>query len=126
MTKYKKGKIVKAVVSGIETYGAFVTLDDFYTGLIHISEISTGFVKNITDFVKIGDTIYAQILDVDETDCHLKLSIKNIDYKFQNKPKKKKIQETKQGFKTLAYKLPKWINKKKEKIYNKDTNNNNF
>ena len=39
MTKYKKGKVIKGVVSGIESYGAFVTLDEYYTGLIHISEI---------------------------------------------------------------------------------------
>lgn len=122
MTKYKKEKIVKAVVSGIETYGAFVTLDDYYTGLIHISEISSGFVKKITDFVNIGDLIYAEILDVDENLCHVKLSIKNIDYKYQKKSKKRKIQETKQGFKTLAYKLPKWIDKGIEEINNKTMN----
>lgn len=109
MAKYKKGKIVKGIVSGIETYGAFVTLDEFYTGLIHISEISYGFVKNITDFFNIGDTIYVEIIDVDDKLCHLKLSIKNIMYKPQKKHRKKKIQETPLGFKTLSYKLPKWI-----------------
>lgn len=122
MTKYKKGKIVKATVSGIETYGAFVTLDDYYTGLIHISEISSGFVKKITDFVNIGDLIYTEILDVDENLCHVKLSIKNINYKYQKKSKKRIIQETKQGFKTLAYKLPKWIEKGIEEINNKTLN----
>ena len=122
MTNYKKGKIVKAVVSGIETYGAFVILDDYYTGLIHISEISLGFVKNITDFVNIGDQIYVEILDVDENLCHLKLSIKNIKYKYQKKLKKRKIIETKQGFKTLKYKLPKWINSSLEKINSNTTN----
>ena len=79
MSKYKKGKIVKATVCGIESYGAFVKLDEYYTGLIHISEISSGFVKKITDFLQIGETIYAEILDVDDNTCHLKLSIKNID-----------------------------------------------
>jgi len=109
MTKYKKGKIVKGVVSGIETYGAFVTFDEFYTGLIHISEISHSFVKNITDFFNIGDTIYVEILEVDEKSFHLRLSIKNIIYKPQKIHKKKRIKETSLGFKTLAYKLPKWI-----------------
>ena len=42
----------------IESTGAvFVSCDDYYTGLIHISEISHGFVKNINDFVKIGDEV---------------------------------------------------------------------
>ena len=40
MDKYKVGKIVVGNVTGIEKYGIFVCLDDYYTGLIHISEIS--------------------------------------------------------------------------------------
>ena len=111
MTKYEKGKIVKGIVSGIESYGVFIKFDDYYTGLIHISEISNGYVKQIKDYVKIGDTIYTEILEVDKQLNHLKLSIKNIKYKPQQKIKIKKIIETKQGFKTLAYKLPKWIEK---------------
>ena len=81
MSKIKKGRIIRGTVSGIESYGVFVSCDDYYTGLIHISEISHGFVKNITDFVKIGDLIFVEILDVDEELGHLKLSIKNIEYK---------------------------------------------
>ena len=81
MSKYEKGRIIKGTVSGIESYGAFVTFDEFYTGLIHISEISYGYVKKITDYLNIGDTIYVQIIDVDNETNHLKLSIKNIQYK---------------------------------------------
>lgn len=109
MSKYRKGKIIKGVVSGIETYGAFVKFDEYYTGLIHISEISHDFVKNITDYVNIGDTVYVEILEIDEKSTHLKLSIKNIEYKPRKIRKQKNIIETKTGFKTLAYKLPKWI-----------------
>ena len=116
MARYKKGRIVKGVVSGIETYGIFVTLDEFYTGLIHISEISYDFVKSIADYVNIGETIFVEILDVDDTTCHLKLSIKNIDYKYHKKKAKRKIKETELGFRTLAYKLPKWIKKSMETI----------
>ncbi len=109
MSKYKKGKIIKGIVSGIESYGAFVKFDEYYTGLIHISEISHQYVKNITDFLNLGDTIYVEVLEVDDELSHLKLSIKNINYKPTNIKKYKKIVETKTGFKTLAYKLPKWI-----------------
>ena len=78
MSKIKKGRIVRGTITGIEPYGVFVSCDDYYTGLIHISEISYGYVKNITDFVQIGDLIYVEILDVDEELGHLKLSIKNV------------------------------------------------
>ncbi|MBE5820753.1 MAG: S1 RNA-binding domain-containing protein [Clostridiales bacterium] len=116
MSKIKKGRIVRGTVSGIESYGVFVSCDDYYTGLIHISEISHGFVKNITDFVKIGDLIFVEILDVDEELGHLKLSIKDIEYKKNIVVKRKKIKETSLGFKTLEYKLPIWIEESLKKI----------
>ncbi|MEG0618825.1 MAG: S1 RNA-binding domain-containing protein [Bacilli bacterium] len=116
MAPYQKGKIVKATVTGIEKYGVFVSLDEFFSGLIHISEVSHGFVKDINDFVKIGDIIYTEILEVDEDSLHLKLSIKNIPYKKKNYNTKHKIIETRLGFSTLKYKLPIWIDEKMEKI----------
>lgn len=119
MGKYKKGKIVKGTVTCIESYGAFMAFDEYYTGLIHISEISKGFVKDINEFIKVGDHIYVEILDVDEQEAHLKLSIKNINYKINGKPKKSKIIETPHGFKTLEKKLPNWIYNQLKKIKNK-------
>lgn len=116
MSKIVKGRIMRGTVTGIENYGVFVSCDDYYTGLIHISEISHGFVKNINDFVKIGDIIYVKILDVDEELGHLKLSIKDIDYKRKVYFKRKRIKETPLGFKTLEYKLPIWINQYLEKM----------
>lgn len=109
MTKYRKGKIAKGTVTGIESYGIFVSLDEYYSGLIHISEISHNFVKSVNDYVTIGDVIYTEILDIDEETGHLKLSIKNINYKRNKNISRKKISETNLGFKTLAYKLPTWI-----------------
>ncbi len=116
MTKYEKGKIVKCTVTCIEAYGAFVSVDDIYTGLIHISEISRGFVRNIGDFLKVGDRIYVEVLEVDEKTAHLKLSIKNIQYKVNGKPYPKNIIETDSGFKTLALKLPMWTSEKLKSI----------
>ena len=50
----KIGDKVKGTVTGIQPYGAFVDLDNGQTGLIHISEIKTGFVDNIFDYLKLG------------------------------------------------------------------------
>ncbi|MCI9084694.1 MAG: S1 RNA-binding domain-containing protein [Bacilli bacterium] len=118
MAKYEKGKVVKGTVTCIEPYGAFVSFDEFYTGLIHISEISRGFVRNITDFVNVGDHIYVEILEVDDEDAHLKLSIKNIKYRINGKPKRRNIIETSSGFTTLGRKLPVWVAKKIKSIKN--------
>ena len=105
--KYEKGKIVKGCVTGIENYGIFVNVDSHYSGLIHISEVSNGFVKDINDFVKEGEEIYCQVLEVDQENNHLKLSIKNINYK--SSVSDKQIQESRLGFLPLKNALPKWI-----------------
>lgn len=110
--KYEDGKIVKGCVTGIENYGIFVSLDEYYSGLIHISEISNGFVKNVNDYVNIGETIKAKILEVDEENCHLKLSIKDFNYRIGNR-KRNKIVETGTGFYLLKENLDKWIEEKK-------------
>ncbi|MDD6878902.1 MAG: S1 RNA-binding domain-containing protein [bacterium] len=112
--KYEDGKIVKGCVTGIESYGIFMSFDEYYTGLIHISEISNGFVRNINDFVDIGETIKARIIDVDHKNFQLKLTIKDIDYRIASK-KKEKIHETGTGFYLLGENLKKWISQKSEK-----------
>lgn len=116
MTKYRIGNIIKGTVTGIESYGVFVSFDEYYSGLIHISEISNDFVKNVGDYVRIGDQIYTEILEIDEEQSQLRLSIKNINYKITRIYRGKKIKETKTAFNTLEYRLPIWINDKISKL----------
>lgn len=113
--EYKKGSYVVGCVTGIEKYGIFINLDEYYTGLIHISEISNSYVKNINSFVKIGDTIRARIIEVNEEEHHLKLSIKNVNYKNIHS-RRTKIIETESGFLPLKNNLDRWINEKKSII----------
>ena len=118
MAKYKKEEIIKAKVIGLQNYGAFVEVDDEYQGLIHISEISYGYVKNINDYVKIGDKIYTEVIKVDENNNQLQLSIKDIDYKNDGK-RLIRMAETKSGFKPLKDNLDMWINEKIKEITDK-------
>lgn len=115
MFKYEKGKIVTGQVTGIEKYGIFVSLDEFYSGLIHISEISDGYVKNISDYVNIGETIKAKVVETDTDNYHVKLSIKNINYKIR-KRKFSPLKETEKGFSPLEEKLDSWIEEQAKKI----------
>ena len=117
-SKYKIGNIVTGCVTGIEKYGIFVSLDDYYSGLIHISEISDLFVKNVNDYVNLGETIKVKILEVDDKDFHVKLSIKNFNYRISNR-KRKKIVETEHGFETLKSNLDKWISMKQNELLTK-------
>ncbi len=110
MPKYKKGDIVKGKVSGIENYGIFLLMDDGYSGLIHISEISDMFVKSVFDYVELGEIIKAKVLEVDEDNKKVKLTIKNFDYRIEDK----RELEDKNGFSPLREMLPKWMKEFKE------------
>lgn len=100
-----KGEIIKAKVTGIKDYGAFVKADD-YDGLIHISEFSDDFVKSISSIVNVGDVIDVLVLDIDKETKKLKLS-----YKKANMVDKKVLKYTKieKGFKSLEENLDNWI-----------------
>lgn len=103
----KAGDVVEGKITGIKPYGAFVKIDDQYDGLIHISEISEGYVKNIEDHMKVGDEVKAKVLKVKD-DNKVSLS-----YKAVNKTKKKKREdvELKSGFKPFETMLPEWVKK---------------
>ncbi len=111
MPKYKKDDVIKGKVTGIEKYGFFLLLDDDYTGLVHISEISDKFVKNVFDYVQLDEVIYAKVLEADEDNKKVKLTIKNFDYRIGDK----KDLEDKNGFSLLRKQLPVWISEYKEK-----------
>ncbi len=101
----KKGDIVKGRITNIKPYGAFVKVNDTLDGLIHISEISERYVKNIEDYLRVGDVVDLEIIDISDDQ---KLSL---CYKSQNKSDKKRrepIHLTK-GFRPLKEKLNEWI-----------------
>jgi predicted RNA-binding protein with RPS1 domain len=108
MTKFYKDEVVEGCVTGIEKYGIFVTLDEYYSGLIHISEISDGFVRDINKVADIGETIRVRVIDTDDDTFHVKLSIKNLNYRLVKK-KNTNIRETEHGFNTLENQLTTWI-----------------
>lgn len=58
------GTKVTGKVSGITNFGAFVNLGNNQTGLVHISEVSDGFVKDIHDVLSVGDEVTVKVLSV--------------------------------------------------------------
>lgn len=113
MKEFKVGEIVKVQVIGSQHYGIFTkSLDDeSYTGLIHISEISNDFVKDVNKFAKIDDIIYAKVLDVDNENKQIKLSIKATlpKSRYRSSYIKQKNDEKYTSFETLNEKLNGWI-----------------
>ncbi|MBL9141327.1 MAG: polyribonucleotide nucleotidyltransferase [Phycisphaerae bacterium] len=71
----KVGTIYDGKVVSIKDFGAFVELVPGTDGMVHVSELAHGFVKTVTDIVKIGDAIRVKVINVDDTG-RIKLSRK--------------------------------------------------
>ena len=66
---------ISGFVSGITNFGAFVDLDDNQTGLVHISQISDRFIKDIHDVLSVGDTVTVKVMKIG-SDGKIALSMK--------------------------------------------------
>ncbi len=123
MNNIRVGNIVKGQITGVTPYGIFVSLEDDYTGLVHISEVSDKFVKNLPSKFNIGDIINVKIVDIDEDKSQVKLSIKKIDYKVEQSLSM--IPESGHGFLLLKDNLKKWTRFKFREINLSNKNNKN-
>ena len=112
---YKIGDIIKCIVTGFKDYGIFVKIDEEYDGLIHISEISGSYVRNVADYSELGEEIFAKIIEIDEAAKHIKLTIKDMNYKIDGNDIK---EIDKNGFMPLKKELNEWINEKINEISN--------
>ena len=126
--KIEVGSVCKGKVTGIQAYGAFVALDENNQGLVHISEITHGFVKDINDHLKVGDEVNVKVLSVDEKAGKIGLSIRateeapvQVEETKAKKPRKRQAAapinhiETEQGFNTLKDKLQEWIDQSSDR-----------
>lgn len=113
MSTFQAGDVITGKVTGIQGYGAFVALDDSTQGLVHISEVTHGFVKDIHDFLEIGQEVKVKILDLDEENNKISLSIRATEeVKPERKsPVKKDTKGADEGFNTLRDKLQEWVEK---------------
>jgi translation initiation factor 2 subunit 1 len=89
----EKGDLVVGKVDEIEDFGVFVDLSEYEDkrGLVHVSEVASGWIKNVRDHVSTGQTVVAKVLEVDESAQQIDLSIKDVN----EHQRKDKIQDWK-------------------------------
>lgn len=122
---YKIGQKIKGKVTGIQPYGVFVALDDETQGLIHISELKHGYIKEIEDVLQVNDEVDVMIMDIDEYSGKISLSIRSLHkpkyHPFANKRKNPRYgRKTGKGFKSIEKKLPLWIDQALMEIQEKE------
>ncbi|OZM56185.1 RNA-binding protein S1 [Lottiidibacillus patelloidae] len=124
MSKIEVGSVLEGKVTGIQPYGAFVALNEEKQGLVHISEVAHGFVKDINEYLSVGQEVQVKVLSVDEEKGKISLSIRATqEAPAQEAPKPRRAPkatktssysaasqtEAASGFNTLKDKLQDWI-----------------
>jgi general stress protein 13 len=72
------GQVLKGKVTGIQSFGAFVALEGEAgtQGLVHISEVSNTYVKDINEFLTVGQEVEVKVIKLDEASKKISLSIR--------------------------------------------------
>ena len=82
--QFEEGVIVSGKITGLTDFGAFVELEGGKTGMIHISEVASNYVKDIREHVSVGQEVKAKIISV-SPEGKISLSIR----KLNDQPKEK-------------------------------------
>lgn len=83
--EFKIGEVLKGEVVKIAEFGAFVSLNEFTDGMVHISELAPFRVERVSDIIKEGMIVPVKVIKVDEERGKISLSIKEADKNFFKK-----------------------------------------
>lgn len=72
----QENQILTGTVRNVTDFGAFVDVGVKHDGLVHISELSHGYVKNPSDIVQVGDVVKVKVIGIDKERQKVKLSMK--------------------------------------------------
>ena len=117
--KYQVGQLVVGKVYNVKPYALFMSFEDGVSGLLHISEISDSFVRDIEKYGSIGDEIKVKILSIDKENGFLRVSYKQVPLEemFSNHTNQRKTPVvSEEEFNPLKEKLDSWIKEAYEKI----------
>ncbi|MCL1970393.1 MAG: translation initiation factor IF-2 subunit alpha [Candidatus Bathyarchaeota archaeon] len=75
----ENGDLVIATIESVTDYGSYAKLDEFNKrGLLHVSEISSSWIRNIRDFVREGQKVVLKVLRIDSEKGHIDLSLRRV------------------------------------------------
>lgn len=126
MEKYEIGELVIGKVIAIRPYAVFMSFDDTQSGLLHISEISDAYIRDIEKYASIGDEIRVKIIDIDERNGFLRVSLKQVPpqemYSTHQNNRRDFVSASTEEFASLAEKLPEWIDEAYQKAKEEEDN----
>ena len=115
----KVGDILIGKVNQIRPYALFLTFENGQKGLLHISELSDNYIRDIEKYGTVGDDIKVKVLSIDQSNGFLRVSYKAIPveerYNTHDESKHSFAQFDEADFHDLEEKLPEWINETLQK-----------
>ncbi|MBI5072781.1 S1 RNA-binding domain-containing protein [Candidatus Woesearchaeota archaeon] len=112
----EEGELVICTVTKVQSHSVFVRLDEFDKGgMVHISEVSPGRIRNIRDFVKEDKVIVCMVLRINQERGYIDLSLRRVN----EGQKRKKLEEIKQEQKAekIIEAVAQELKKKPEQLY---------
>ena len=116
---YQVGQLVIGKVYNVKPYALFMTFEEGVTGLLHISEISDSFVRDIEKYGSVGDEIKVKVLSIDKENGFLRVSYKQVppEEAYSSHTNQRRLPTvTEEEFLPLKEKLDEWINDAYSKI----------
>ena len=117
--KYQVGQLIVGKVYNVKPYALFMSFDDGVTGLLHISEISDSFIRDIEKYGSVGDEIKVKILSIDKDNGFLRVSYKQVppEEMYSSHTNQRRMPTTSEDeFLPLKEKLDSWIKEAYENI----------
>ena len=117
--KYEVGQLVIGTVESAKPYALFLVFEDDIRGLLHISEISDSYIRDIEKFGTVGDQLKVKILSIDSHNGFMRVSLKQVPesekYSTHSNEKRHVPDVGKDSFKDLEEHLDGWIQETLEK-----------
>ena len=118
--KYQIGDLIIGKITSVKPYALFLSFENGTNGLLHISELSDSYIRDIEKYGSVGDEIKVKVLSIDPANGFLRVSYKaipdNEKYNTHDESSHHFAQFDEADFHDLEEKLPEWIDATLEKI----------
>ena len=112
----EEDELVLCTVTNVQHHSVFVNLDEYgKTGMIHISEISPGRIRNIRDFVKEGKVVVCKVLNIYMDRGNIDLSLRRVT-EVQRRAKINEIKQLQKAEKIVEF-IARKLGRKTEELY---------
>ena len=117
---YQVGDLVIGKVTSVKPYALFLSFGNYNKGLLHISELSDAYIRDIEKYGSVGDEMKVKILSIDETNGFLRVSFKQVpeeeQYTTHVNEARIYLDEQEKNFTPLEERLPIWIEETLKKV----------